>query len=224
MTETLPMLAVLGGTGPEGFGLAVRWAAAGYDVTLGSRVAERAAEKAAELAAMGRGWRVQGMENLAAATRAEIVALTVPYVAHQPTLAAVRSALQGKILIDVTVPLVPPKVSRVQLPAGKSAGEEAQALLGDGVRVVSAFQNISASHLVDLKHEIDCDVLVCGDDADAREAVVRLAVAAGMVAWHAGPLANAVAVESLTPVLISLNRRYKVPNSGIRITGSPRGD
>ena len=224
MTETLPMLAVLGGTGPEGFGLAVRWAAAGYDVTLGSRVAERAAEKAAELTAMGSGWRVQGMENLAAAARAEIVALTVPYVAQQPTLAAVRAALQGKILIDVTVPLVPPKVSRVQLPAGKSAGEEAQALLGDGVRVVSAFQNISASHLVDLKHEIDCDVLVCGDDADAREAVVRLAVAAGMVAWHAGPLANAVAVESLTPVLISLNRRYKVPNSGIRITGIPRGD
>ena len=224
MTETLPMLAVLGGTGPEGFGLAVRWAAAGYDVTLGSRVAERAAEKAAELTAMGSGWRVQGMENLAAAARGEIVALTVPYVAHQPTLAAVRLALQGKILIDVTVPLVPPKVSRVQLPAGKSAGEEAQALLGDGVRVVSAFQNISASHLVDLKHEIDCDVLVCGDDADAREAVVRLAVAAGMVAWHAGPLANAVAVESLTPVLISLNRRYKVPNSGIRITGIPRGD
>lgn len=224
MTETLPMLAVLGGTGAEGFGLAVRWAAAGYDVTLGSRVAERAAEKAGELAAMGTGWRVQGMENLAAAERAEIVALTVPYVAHQPTLAAVRVALQGKILIDVTVPLVPPKVSRVQLPAGKSAGEEAQALLGDGVRVVSAFQNISASHLVDLKHVIDCDVLVCGDDADAREAVVRLAAAAGMVAWHAGPLANAVAVESLTPVLISLNRRYKVPNSGIRITGIPRGD
>jgi NADPH-dependent F420 reductase len=224
MTETLPMLAVLGGTGAEGFGLAVRWAAAGYDVTLGSRVAERAAEKAAEIAAMGTGWRVQGMENLAAAERAEIVALTVPYGAHQPTLAAVRAALQGKILIDVTVPLVPPKVSRVQLPAGKSAGEEAQALLGDGVRVVSAFQNISASHLVDLQHEIDCDVLVCGDDADAREAVVRLAAAAGMVAWHAGPLANAVAVESLTPVLISLNRRYKVPNSGIRITGIPRGD
>jgi NADPH-dependent F420 reductase len=224
MTETLPMLAVLGGTGAEGFGLAVRWAAAGYDVTLGSRVAERAAEKAAEIAAMGTGWRVQGMENLAAAERAEIVALTVPYGAHQPTLAAVRAALQGKILIDVTVPLVPPRVSRVQLPAGKSAGEEAQALLGDGVRVVSAFQNISASHLVDLQHEIDCDVLVCGDDADAREAVVRLAAAAGMVAWHAGPLANAVAVESLTPVLISLNRRYKVPNSGIRITGIPRGD
>ena len=224
MTETLPMLAVLGGTGAEGFGLAVRWAAAGYDVTLGSRVAERAAEKAAELAALGTGWRVQGLENLAAAERAEIVALTVPYGAHQPTLAAVRAALQGKILIDVTVPLVPPKVSRVQLPAGKSAGEEAQALLGDGVRVVSAFQNISASHLVDLQHEIDCDVLVCGDDADAREAVVRLAAAAGMVAWHAGPLANAVAVESLTPVLISLNRRYKVPNSGIRITGIPRGD
>lgn len=218
------MLAVLGGTGAEGFGLAVRWAAAGYDVTLGSRVAERAAEKAAEIAAMGTGWRVQGMENLAAAERAEIVALTVPYGAHQPTLAAVRAALQGKILIDVTVPLVPPRVSRVQLPAGKSAGEEAQALLGDGVRVVSAFQNISASHLVDLQHEIDCDVLVCGDDADAREAVVRLAAAAGMVAWHAGPLANAVAVESLTPVLISLNRRYKVPNSGIRITGIPRGD
>ena len=224
MTETLPMLAVLGGTGAEGFGLAVRWAAAGYDVTLGSRVAERAAEKAAEIAAMGTGWRVQGMENLAAAERAEIVALTVPYGAHQPTLAAVRAALQGKILIDVTVPLVPPKVSRVQLQAGKSAGEEAQALLVDGVRVVSAFQNISASHLVDLQHEIDCDVLVCGDDADAREAVVRLAAAAGMVAWHAGPLANAVAVESLTPVLISLNRRYKVPNSGIRITGIPRGD
>jgi hypothetical protein len=117
------------------------------------------------------------------------------------------------------VPLVPPKVSRVQLPAGGSASQEAQALLGFGVRVVTAFQNISAEHLKDADHPIECDVLVCGDDKDAKATVIQLAREAGMTAWDAGPLANAVVPEALTSVLIGLNARHKVKSAGIRITG-----
>src|SRR5690606_30839199 len=131
--------------------------------------------------------------------------------------------LAGKILVDVTVPLVPPKVSRVQLPEGGSAVEAIQKLLGDGVRVVSAFQNISAHHLTHLDEDIECDVLVCADDSDAAEQVVALTRAIGLRAWNAGPLCNSVVAEGLTSILIGLNRRYKVPGTGIRITGIPTG-
>ena len=124
-------------------------------------------------------------------------------------------------MIDVTVPLAPPKVDCVQLPNGETAVVALQRRLGAAVKVVSAFQNVSATHLKDPAHEVDCDVLVCGDDADAREVVVGLAHDAGLRAWQAGVLANSVASEALTSVLIAINKRYKVVGSGIRITGVP---
>lgn len=218
---TANTIAILGGTGHEGSGLGLRWARAGHSVLLGSRTAEKAQAAAEEMnTRLGRP-AVRGLDNAAAAAAAEIVVLTVPYTAHAATLESVRAAVQGKILVDVTVPLVPPKVSRVQLPAGGSASLEAQALLGPGVRVVTAFQNISAEHLKELDHAIDCDVLVCGDDKDSKAVVIQLAADAGMTAWDAGPLANSVVPEGLTSVLIGLNARYKVKASGIRLTGLP---
>ena len=216
-------IAVLGGTGKEGSGLAFRWAYAGHAVTIGSRDPAKAVAAAAELDALLAGRAtVKGTDNHSAALGAEVVVLAVPYAAQRDTALAVRDALEGKVLIDVTVPLVPPKVDRVQLPAAGSAVQQLQAELGDGVKVVSAFQNVSAVHLKDPAHPIDCDVLVCGDDAQAREVVVCLAREAGMTAWHAGGLANSAASEALTSVLIAINKRYKVPGAGIRITGLPR--
>lgn len=214
-------IAILGGTGHEGSGLALRWAKAGHRLIIGSRTAEKALTAAADLNAQLGLTSIQGMDNVAAAQAGEVVVLTVPYAAHTPTLESVRAAVQGKIFVDVTVPLVPPKVSRVQMPAAGSASQEAQNLLGLGVKVVTAFQNISAEHLKDPEHPIDCDVLVCGDDKEAKAAVIQLAADAGMTAWDAGPLANAVIAEGLTSVLIGLNLKYKVKSSGIKITGIP---
>lgn len=214
MIDQLPVIAVLGGTGAEGSGLAARWAAAGYRVLVGSRSEERAVEFAAEIGA-------EGMDNAAAAAACDIAVLTVPYQAQRATLTALREPLQGKILVDVTVPLVPPKVMRVQLPEEGCAAQIAQAVLGEGVRVVSAFQNVSAGHLNDPDHEIDCDVLVTGDDPAARGEVVKLAAAVGLTAIEAGPLDNAVAAEALTSLLIWINRKYRSPGAGIRITALP---
>jgi NADPH-dependent F420 reductase len=204
-------IAVLGGTGKEGSGLAYRWALKGHAVTLGSRDAGKAQAAAAELNTL-----------LAGKGMTEVIVLAVPYAAQQPTALEVKDALAGKVLIDVTVPLMPPKVDRVQLPNGESAVVALQRVLGEGVKVVSAFQNVSATHLKDASHVVDCDVLVCGDDAAAREVAVGLAHDAGLRAWHAGVLANSIAAEALTSVLIALNKRYKVSASGIRITGIPR--
>jgi NADPH-dependent F420 reductase len=167
--------------------------------------------------------RIEGLDNHAAAAGCEVAVLTVPYAAQRPTALSVADELQGKILIDVTVPLVPPKVSLVQLPEGGSAVASLQTALGDGVRVVSAFQNISAHHLKDLGHVIDCDVLVCSDDKEAGDLTIHLARDAGLRGWYAGPLANSVVAEGLTSILIAINRRYKVPASGIRVTGVPDG-
>jgi len=157
------------------------------------------------------------MENLEAASASDIVVLTVPFSHQASTLEYVSAALQGKILVDVTVPLVPPKVGRVQLPEGGSAGQIAQDLLGEEVQVVSAFQNVAAHHLQE-GQGIACDVLVCGDKKDAREQVITLVEAAGMRGFHAGPIANAAAAEALTSVLITINRQYKC-HAGISITG-----
>jgi len=140
---------------------------------------------------------------------------------QQATALDLREQLAGKILIDATVPLVPPKVARVQLPEGGSAVAALQKLLGESVRVVAAFQNVSAHHLRDLTHSVDCDVLVCGDDIPARETVIGLVRDVGLRGVHAGPIANAAAAEALTSVLIAINIRYKVPGTGIRITGLP---
>jgi NADPH-dependent F420 reductase len=214
-------IAVLGGTGKEGFGLALRWAHAGHRVIIGSRSAERAGETAASINTRISKPNTEGADNLAAAKAADIVVLTVPYAAQMATLQEVKAALAGKILIDVTVPLVPPQVSRVQLPDGGSAVVKAQAMLGESVRVVSAFQNVSAELLAEIGKPVDCDVLVCGDDREARSQVIALAKDAGMRAFHAGPLVNSAVAEALTSVLITINRQYKVKHSGITITGLP---
>jgi 8-hydroxy-5-deazaflavin:NADPH oxidoreductase len=214
-------IAILGGTGAQGSGLALRLAAAGHAVTIGSRDAARAHTAAAELAARV-GKAIAGADNRAAAAAAEIAVLTVPYAAQRATVEEVLAELQGKILIDATVPLVPPKVSVVQLPEGRSAVAAIQALVGQSVRVVSAFQNVSAQHLGDLAHSVDCDVLVCGDDRAACETAIALAADVGLRGLYAGTLANSAATEALTSVLIAINRRYKVPGgAGIRITGIP---
>jgi hypothetical protein len=216
MTTTI---AVLGGTGKEGSGLAMRWAAKGYTVIIGSREGEKAVTKAAEMNSALGVTTVQGMANPDAARAAGVVVLSVPYTAHKATLESVREAVQGKVMIDLTVPLQPPKVRTVHVPEGKAASLEAQALLGEGVRVCCAFQNVSAEHLVDPHYVVDCDVLVCGNDAEAKKMVIELVEATGMRGIDAGPLANAVAVESLTPVLLYINKAYATKGSGIRITG-----
>ncbi len=213
MTE-LPVIAVIGGTGAEGSGLAARWVRAGYRTIIGSRDSARAEECAQVIGA-------EGMDNLAAAAVCDIAVLTVPFAAQKPTLEHVRDALAGKILIDVTVPLVAGQVMRVALPPEGSAARIAQDILGESVRVVSAFQNVSAAQLEDGETAIDCDVLVAGDSPDARREAVKLVEAARMRGLEAGPLDNAAAAEALTSLLIWMNRRYGSTGTGIRITGLP---
>ena len=221
-TESLPVLAILGGTGDLGTGLARRWAQAGYLVIIGSRTQEKAEAAVADLREVmaERGVAevtVQAMENLAAAAAADIITLTVPFSHQTSTLELVKPALQGKILIDVTVPLVPPKVARVQLPEQGSAGQIAQELLGEEVAVVSSFQNVAAAHLQEGRG-VECDVLVCGNKKAAREEVIKLVEAAGMRGFHAGMINNAAAAEALTSVLITINKQYGC-HAGIKISG-----
>jgi len=218
-TPILLTIAVLGGTGKEGKGLAYRWAKAGYHVHIGSRDAVKSQAAATEVMNLLDGdAAVEGFSNLEAAQKADIVALTVPYVAHRSTLELVKDALKGKILIDVTVPLVPPKVATVQMPAAGSAAQEAQQILGEQVQVCAAFQNISHEHLLTDK-EIECEVLVTGASKDARAETIKLVEAAGMTGWDAGPLENSVVIEGLTSVLIGINKKYGSAHAGIRITG-----
>jgi len=217
--RTLVTVAVLGGTGKEGSGLALRWALRGYRVIIGSRDADRAAARAAEMNQQIGGDYLTGTDNLTATREADLVVLSVPYSAHRDTLIGVKDALMGKILVDVTVPLQPPKVRTVHVPAGKSAAQEAAALVGADVRIVSAFQNVSAERMQKPAEVVDCDVLVTGDDADAKAEVIKLVEAAGMRGLDAGPLANAAAAESLTPVLLYINKTYGAQGAGIRITG-----
>ena len=219
-----PTLAVIGGTGAEGSGLALRWAAAGYPVIIGSRSVEKASASSRELSQglPAASATLIGDANSAAASAAEIIVLSVPYSAQEETINQIADACQGKVLITVNVPLQPPKVSTVWYPPGGSAAQEAQAQLGSGVRVVAAFQNISSGHLQDLAWQPDCDVLVAGDDKEAKQMTVELARMAGFDAIDAGPLANASVIEGLTALLIGINARHKVKGSGIRITGIPR--
>jgi 8-hydroxy-5-deazaflavin:NADPH oxidoreductase len=215
-------IAILGGTGAEGAGLGFRWAVAGHDVIIGSRLAEKGEQAAAELKKElppTAGGAISGADNLTAARQAELIVLSVPYTAQAATLATVREALAGKLLITVVVPIKPPKVSHAWRPPGGSAAEEAQAELGDATRVVAAFQNVSAEHLRDLDHNVACDVLVCGDRKQDKEVAIELAAAAGLKGIDAGPLLNAAVIEGLTAVLIGINIRHKVKGSGIIITG-----
>jgi len=218
---TKPTLAVIGGTGAEGSGLAVRWAVAGYPILIGSRSAEKATVAAAELRSLlaQTAVTIGGATNADAAAQADIVILSVPYDAQTGTIEQIVAGCQGKVVITVGVPLKPPKVATVWHPPGGSAAQEAQTQLGADVQVVAAFQNVAAGHLKDLSWQPDCDVLVTGDSKAAKQQAIELAQAAGFVAIDAGPLANAAVVEGLTAVLIGINLRYKVKDSGIRITG-----
>jgi len=207
-------IAILGGTGALGLGLASRWIRSGHEVLIGSRTIESAKSACGKLNIN----EDQGMLNVDAAKQAEIACLTVPFSFQLDILSEVKDALSGKILIDGTVPLVPPKVMRVQLPEEGCAAIRAQTFLGDSVQVISAFQNISAE-LLQTDAEIDCDVLVCGDKRDSREQVIALVNDAGLTGWHAGPLCNSAAAEALTSVLIAINKNHTIKHSGIKITG-----
>lgn len=212
-------IAVLGGTGKEGKGLAYRWAKAGYKILIGSRSSERAVTAASEIMELAEGdTSVVGTSNREAAQLAEIVVLTVPYAAHRETLESVKDVLNGKLLIDVSVPLVPGKVTKVQMPPAGSAAQEAREIVGEGVEVVAAFQNISHEYLLK-DEEVECDVLVTGTSKDARTEALKLVEAAGLTGWDAGPIENSVVLEGLTSVLININKRYGSTQAGIKITG-----
>jgi len=218
MSDLKPVLAVIGGTGSLGSGLARRWSAAGYAVIVGSRTKAKAAETAARLASAPGASQTIGATNAEATSRADIVIVTVPFASQAEILAEIKPHIGTRLVVDTTVPLVPPKVARVQLPPSGSAAMSARALLGDGVRLASAFHNVAA-HKLQSDAPIDCDVLVFADEPKEREIVITLARAAGLRGIHGGPLANSAAAEAMTSVLIGINRSYKVDGAGLRITG-----
>ena len=207
------LISLLGGTGDLGTGLATRLLKAGYKVIIGSRTLEKAQKAERSL-----GKNTKGLLNKDAALQGEIVILTVPFAHQRGIVEECKAELKGKLFIDTTVPLMPPKVATVQLPSEGSAAEIAQNILGDDVRVVSAFQNISAE-LLQSDKEIDCDVLVCGNKKEWRQEVIDLVNALGMKGWHAGMLPNSAAVEAMTSVLISINKHHAISHSGIKVTG-----
>ena len=207
------LISLLGGTGDLGTGLATRLLKAGYKVIIGSRTLEKAQKAERSL-----GKNTKGLLNKDAALQGEIVILTVPFSHQRCIVEECKTELKGKLFIDTTVPLMPPKVATVQLPNEGSAAEIAQNILGDDVRVVSAFQNISAE-LLQSDKEIDCDVLVCGNKKEWRQEVIDLVNALGMKGWHAGMLPNSAAVEAMTSVLISINKHHAISHSGIKVTG-----
>lgn len=221
MTEKI---AIIGGTGKEGKGLAYRWALAGHHVTIGSRSIDKARSASESLASiLPKDITIAASENLEAAEAADIIVLTVPFNAHRDMLEFVKKSVQGKLVIDVTVPLVPPKVTRVQMPEAGSAGQEAAAILGEGVQIVTAFQNISYERLLE-DGDVACDVLVCGTSKEAREKTLVLVQDAGLRGFDAGPIENSVVAEGLTSILIGINKKFNIQHAGIRITGIPNNE
>ncbi len=217
-----PTLAIIGGTGKEGSALAARFARAGVRVLVGSRDADKARVTAETLKARLGTAKVEGYLNRDAAAQADIVLLSVPYEGMPPILEAIRDAVPGKTVINIASSLDPERKSRAKIPPAGSVTAEVQQFFGDSVQVVAALQNIAPEKLEVLDANIDSDVLVCGGDKQARSQVVDLIRRAGMDAFDAGVLANAVAVEALTAVLIAVNIKYKVKGAGIRLTGVPR--
>lgn len=212
-------IAIIGGTGKEGKGLAYGWIKAGFKVIIGSRVIEKALAAVEEVKnILGKDIDLNGMVNQEAAGIADIVVITVPYSAHHDTLLMLKPLVDGKMVIDVTVPIIPPKVTVAQLPAEGSIGLEAKAIFGKNVEVLTAFQNISYEKLMAGEFD-DCDVLVCGTSKIARALGVRLVEAIGFTAWDAGPMENSVVAEALTPILIGINIRHGVTSAGIKVVG-----
>ncbi|MHC1784789.1 MAG: NADPH-dependent F420 reductase [Anaerolineaceae bacterium] len=217
-------IAIIGGTGKEGKGLAYRWTLAGHHVIIGSRVIEKArsaCDTVQEL--LPAGFIVFAMENLDAARESEIIVLTVPFSVHREMLALIKGSALGKLVVDVTVPIVPPKVTRVQMPPDGSAGQEAVNILGEEVQVATAFQNISYERLLG-EGDIDCDVLVCGTSKETRDRVIKLVQDAGLRGFDAGPMENSMIAEGLTSILIGINKQFNIQHAGIRITGIPGSD
>jgi NADPH-dependent F420 reductase len=211
-------IAVVGGTGREGRGLALRWARKGHEVTLGSRDGERARARARELAGLAGGIIIGGA-NEWAVEQAETVVLCVPYAAHDEVLRALAPSLRGRVLIDITVPLKWPTMHQVHLPAGQAAALEAQAIVGGETPVVAALHHVGSTQLGDHERELEGDVLVCSDSDEARARAMALIGDLGARPLDAGPLRNAIALESLTPVLIHLTQRYRGSGAGVRFIG-----
>ena len=211
-------IAILGGTGKEGAGLAVRWAKLGHSIVIGSRDAERAKAKAAELRETANALPIVGHTNAEAAALGEIVVVTLPATGLSATLPEVREGCKGKVVISTVVTLTFGGPRLFTPPPAGSSAEEVHALLPDA-RVVAAFHHIAAHELSDAEHPIDCDLLICGQDAAAKEAVTQLGRSMGLRVIDVGALSNAGPLEGITAVLASINRRYKLKNSGIKITG-----
>ncbi len=216
MTQSKPTIAVIGGTGNLGAALARRWAKAGFRVVIGSRDAERAATVAGEM--VEQGWWLSGAANRDAAADGDVVVVAVPFASHEAIYREIAPVTGGKIVVDATVPLVPPKVARVQLPAEGCAALRARGMLGDDTELVSAFHNVAA-HKLATDEDVGCDVLIFGDSKAARIRVADLVSALGLRGIHGGPLANSAAAEALTSVLIFINRAHGADGAGIRITG-----
>ncbi|GAP22955.1 F420-dependent NADP reductase [Leptolinea tardivitalis] len=215
-------IAILGGTGKEGKGLAFRWALAGHTIIIGSRSPEKAAIAADEIIKLtGEEISISGTDNISAAKDADVIVLTVPFSFHKEMLESIKNYVQGKVFIDVTVPIVPPKVTRVQMPPEGSAAQQALSILGENVKIAAAFQNISYENLLS-GNNVDCDVLVTGTDKETRTEVIRLVKDTGLFGLDAGPIENSVCIEGMTSILIGINKQFNVQASGIRITGIPR--
>ncbi len=208
------IIAVLGGTGDLGSAISRRLAKAGRKVIIGSRKAESGQETAERL-----GFGLTGTDLVSAAKAADIIIVTVPFAAQEATLTEIAPHVAGKIVVDTTVPLVPPRVMRVQMPPEGSAAARAASFLGEDVRVVSAFHNVAAHKLIQ-DIDVGCDVLVFGDDKAARAQVIGLVTDCGLRGIHAGALVNSAAAEAMTSILIFLNKTYKVDGAGIQITGT----
>lgn len=218
MNENNMKIAILGGTGNLGVALAWRWARAGHEIIIGSRVVDKAQQAASEINKRTCNGLARGIDNVAAVNAADIIVMTVPYAAHNATIETIKPHLSGQILVDTTVPLKPPKVDIVQLPEKGCVAVQTQILVGDRARVVAAFHNVAAN-LLNKDVDINCDVLVTSDDLDARKVIMQLSEEAGCHALDAGVLANAIAAEVFTSILIHINKTYKKGHAGFRITG-----
>jgi 8-hydroxy-5-deazaflavin:NADPH oxidoreductase len=212
-------IAIIGGTGKEGSGLAIRWVLAGHDIIIGSRDPERARARAAEIRERTAKIPVVGADNRDAATLAGVVVLALPWTGLAETLPPLRGPCQGKVVVSTVVPLTFGGPRLFTPPPAGSAAEEAQALLGPEVRVVAAFHHVAAHELAETDTAIDCDLLFCGGDPGPKQVVVDLGASLGLRAVDVGPLSNAALLEGITAVLATINRRYRLKNSGIRITG-----
>jgi len=216
----LTTIAIIGGTGPQGQGLALRFARAGVRVALGSRDGARATEIVAELNAKIGTALIEGFDNAGAVAAAEeMVILAVPFSAHNATLEGLKEGLTGKILVDIVVPLSPNDPKLVEMPAEGSATEAAQALLGSDIPVVGALHNVSAHTLNDLESPINCDILVCGNKLEPRKKVMALVEQLGVQSYNAGGASAARCIEAITPILIRLNISKAVPfsHAGLKI-------